>query len=564
MKSEELDLSGVFKKLDWPKIVLLLILMFGFYIRFYHHDYPVVGYHNWKETHYLTEARNFAKDGFFKYGFFIPARDLLAMDDDPSGAHADTFPTISIILGLFFMVFGTSLSIARGVGILFSIGAVAGMYFFVKRLFGREDFALTAAALAAINPLWVFFSHNTQLDNPAIFFMVWSGYFFVGFYEDFNTRDMIMTTLLMTLATLTKYNFILFGFPMLVLVAQKMLQSPKKHSQELIRRNLKGLLISALIASTILIWLFYTYGIKEIYAGEGSETSDASFALINAIRLETIFSENFWPMISSFTADNFTFLGVYMAIIGLVLVIIFYKKGLGTKFTFWYFIGSVLWFWIMTYKLSGHNYHMFPLAPLFFLLVSYMFVVVGSNIANLVRIPHVKWVVIIFLTLLLYKESVASTNRMFDTQFPGLDIAGDYIREHSSSQEKIFHSSHQSYGVLWHADRRGYKAAGDVDYIKRGESLGVTWYFAYAWHLPGLLGNDAAWSYVQQNYEPVQMAYTIDGNQPQLLYILFRKGGSFNGTDVNAFVQGFAQTAPPLIKNYEYSIGTQPVYYISA
>ena len=77
-KDKELELGTVvFKKNNWRFFLLILVLLFAFYLRYYHIDYPVVGYHNWKETHYLTESRNFARDGFFERGFFVPSFDYL-------------------------------------------------------------------------------------------------------------------------------------------------------------------------------------------------------------------------------------------------------------------------------------------------------------------------------------------------------------------------------------------------------------------------------------------------------------------------------------------------------
>ncbi|OYT40911.1 MAG: hypothetical protein B6U86_03365, partial [Candidatus Altiarchaeales archaeon ex4484_43] len=53
-----------------PLLLLVFFVLLGLHLRSYHIDYPVVGYHNWKEVHYLTEARNFVRGGFFRYGFF--------------------------------------------------------------------------------------------------------------------------------------------------------------------------------------------------------------------------------------------------------------------------------------------------------------------------------------------------------------------------------------------------------------------------------------------------------------------------------------------------------------
>ncbi|MBW3000043.1 glycosyltransferase family 39 protein, partial [Candidatus Woesearchaeota archaeon] len=172
MKKEEQDLPVNFLsfiKKNWNWILLGVILIFGFYLRAYHIDYPVVGYHNWKETHYLTEARNFAEDGFFEHGFFIPEWDYPSLVDDPTGVHSDTFPTTSILTAIAFKIFGYKLWIARLINILFALGSVLLFYLIIKRLFEREDLALLSAAIMSINPLLVFFGRQVQLINPALF-----------------------------------------------------------------------------------------------------------------------------------------------------------------------------------------------------------------------------------------------------------------------------------------------------------------------------------------------------------------------------------------------------------
>ena len=54
--------------------------------------------------------------------------------------------------------------------VLFMLGSIILIYLLVKRLFGREDMALTSAALLAFNPLAVFFGRQFQMINPALFF----------------------------------------------------------------------------------------------------------------------------------------------------------------------------------------------------------------------------------------------------------------------------------------------------------------------------------------------------------------------------------------------------------
>src|SRR3990167_7599325 len=92
-------------------VIIIFILFVGVAFRVYHLDYPVVGYHNWKTEHYLGEARNFERNGFFSGWFFVPQWDYpkLQAGHDFNGYHSDTFPTIPVIVSVFFKLFGESL-----------------------------------------------------------------------------------------------------------------------------------------------------------------------------------------------------------------------------------------------------------------------------------------------------------------------------------------------------------------------------------------------------------------------------------------------------------------------
>ena len=130
-ESDEINILDALKKLKKNYVIILVLcfIIFGFYLRFYHIQYPVIGYHNWKTAHYVTEARNFDRDGFFKYGFFIPAHNTLeTINEPPDGDHGDAFPFMGIVTGIFFRLFGDSIIIARMVGIVLSLLSVVLVY----------------------------------------------------------------------------------------------------------------------------------------------------------------------------------------------------------------------------------------------------------------------------------------------------------------------------------------------------------------------------------------------------------------------------------------------------
>jgi len=506
----------------------------------------------------LTEARNFARDGFFEHGFFLPEYDYPFIDADLEGVHPDTFPTTSIVTGFFFKIFGIKLVVARLVNILFIIGSILFMYLLTKKLFKRQDLALVTALVFALNPLTIFFGRNTQLINPALFFMIAGAYFFLFWRENLKEKFLLLTAIFITLSVITKYSFGLILIPILLTIPYKKVFAQIKKD----RKKLVYYAISILIFLTIGGWIKYTAKLKGTYVVKEALSGVT-------IKLGVAFQSEFWETMKYFFMDNYTLIGVFFAIIGLVLLIfllIFMKK---KQFGYWfiisYVIGTLIWWVVMSEKLSGHNYHQYPIVPLVVFLMAYCFVVIGTNVEKIVKIKYSRWIIITIFILLLIKPIFftggggvfVAKDRMFDTQFFGLDLAGEYIKANSAPDERLFHSSHQSYGVLWHADRKGYKMGTTVDEIKKGEGLNASWIFLYQWGLE-VMQDEERWDYIKNNYELKQMALqqTEQGMKP--IYMLFKEGGSFNESMMNNIHNSAIQ-----IRNYELTKGQAQIGYVN-
>ena len=565
---------GLSVKVSYVAIALLLLItLMGFYLRIYHIDYPVVGYHNWKETHYLTEARNFAREGFFKYGIFVPAWDYPFINADPSGAHSDTFPTISIIAALAFMVMGVQLWVARLVGILFTIGSIILMYLIMKKLFNREDIALVSALLTATLPLLVFFSHNVDLINPGLFFMLASAYYYLRWRDSFDGKELVITALFLSLAGLTKYPFLIIAIPMFFTLPYRKLRSE-------LGKQWRYITISAVLILLIPAWLIYS---EEII---GNKYGTMAYTLSEGgmVKLEVLTTPEWWTTQQMYMRDNYTMLGLFFAGLGALALIYFFarKSALGESFVFWYLLGAVPFFTIMSYKLGGHSYHQYPVAPLLVMLVAYFAIKSGDYVKTLIKQKDTGALagggVSMVLLLLFYfplQGALISTitpslcdmgfcesfqdawSRQFDTQFIGLDVAGGYIKEHSQPSERIIFPSHQSYGVLWHADRKGYTLGGDLENLQKAEIKGADWLFLYQWGLGDVANDKTRWDYVRSHYSLKQVAFiqTDKGGQP--IYFLLKRGGSFSDKDLDLAGKDLRY------KDYEYTRGMQRMYYVN-
>jgi 4-amino-4-deoxy-L-arabinose transferase-like glycosyltransferase len=529
-KTDDISFNPATFKKYLPLILLALFLIFGWYLRSYHLGYPVVGYHNWKETHYLTEARNFAQDGFFAQGFFVPSWDLPFLQEDPEGSHADTFPTISILGGLVFKVFGENLAALRSIGVLLNLASVILLYLIVKQLFKREDLALLTAFLAAMNPLMVFFSRNFQLDSPALFLTLLGTWFYLNWVDKDKPLDGILGVFFMLFGILTKYSFIVMAIPMIPLFPWKKFISKSWWTKDHLKVVISGAVF--MVLSFGWIWYMEVYFKNKIKLLYNLSGGGAVISLSEIVQFTVIFSADFWHTMSAFISDNFTMLGIAFAGLGLVLLAVLWKKHKqGALYMLTYAGFGILFFVVLAYKLSGHSYHQFPYAPLIVFLIAYAFIVVGATVASLTRVPLLKWVVVVLLCFALWPQTNAAINRQFDTIFPGLDVAGDFIRQNSQPNERIFHSSQQSYGILWNADRKGYKLPDTLADFQKGEQLNVSWVFIYNWRFNIFQSED--WSYISSHYGLRQAAFIQQGAQFAPVYFLLEKGGSFDLNKIN-------------------------------
>ena len=422
------------------------------------------------------------------------------------------------------------------------------MYLFVKRLFRNDLMAFTAMFLTALSPLFVFFSHNVQLMNVGLFFMLTSLYLFTKWVKNNKNKALYWSMLFFTLATLTKYGFAIVAVPMLFMVPMKRYKNLKNY--------VKPLIISALIISPIILWIVYVEYFIASAAGTGTAIQQTFF------RPLLVFSSEWINVMKAYIADNYTTLGFYFALVGVIFTFFFARKSLGSRFLYGSLVGTILFTFIMAFKMQGHSYHQFPIAPFVIIFMTYFIMVVSTNlpkylVKNNAKVARsVRVFLIIFLIFLLYSPSIEAKDRQFNTQFVGLDIAGDYIREHSLEDERIVHSGHQDYGVLWHADRKGTDGGiPTVEDLKYAEdNLNVQWVFVYQWGLQSLSDPEKL-EYLSSNYRIVQIG--LQGEQ--LLYLVLRRGGSF---DVNTLNE-LAADKEVLVREYEYTMGKSAVQYIN-
>lgn len=122
------------------------------------------------------------------------------------------------------------------------------------------------------------------------------------------------------------------------------------------------------------------------------------------------------------------------------------------------------------------------------------------------------------------------------------------------------HSSHQAFGLLWHGDLKGTWGIPDtVEGMEfASEDLNATWLFVYNWDF-SIFQDSSRMDYIQNNFELRQIGFLMQEQQQiQPVYFLFKKGGSFNISEIDSTLANSSVN----IKEYEYTFGKQQMYYI--
>ena len=559
---KEFDIKNFLKK-NWSWIIVITILLFAFYLRAYHMNYPMIGYHNWKETNLMPKARTFAQDGFFEHGFFITESAFPPLDIQNSGylneqgASKDLFPTIEILTVPMFKIFGYELWAARLISILLSTFSLLFFYLFIRRISKNEFLALTTMFLLAVNPLLVFFGRNYQIINPALFFMSIALYTFFLWREEPKNKYLIWFAVSTLLSVLSKYNFaIVIGLVGLAFFPYSRLKEIKKYY--------KVFIISAVIILLIPAWMLYSPNSEDVTNDQAQ--TNAITATIGIVDVGYIFNPIFKNTFKPYIKDAFTILGAILSLIGVIVfgVYKFIKKKLDffDKFMIVSFFVTIIYIILAASKIAGHVYHYYPVVFFITLFLAYLIVITSNTLSSFFKKDNLKIVVkivvcVVFIFILMSGFTQAK-NRMFDTQFPGIDIAGEYIKEHKGPTDRLVHSGHQAFGIVWHGDIKGSRDGISTDlntFIYGEEHANVNWVFIYNWDFNRLNDQDQVWNYIRTHYSLKQIGFS---NQ-QPLYLLLQKGGRFNETTINSELQKM----PVQKKEYEYTFGKYYVEYIN-
>lgn len=537
------DMSSILKKMkkNYVWILLMLFLLFGAYIRWYHIDFPYIGYHNMKEHETLDPVIFFIKEGKFLHKQAFAFYGL----DEGLGYHEEyaQVPMTAFITLPFWYVFGKQIVIPRIIMLLFFLGSILLTYFVVERLTNNRYISLLSSFFMVIMPLGIYFGTHVQPEPGALFFMLLSLLFYAEWVKTLDNKKGFYAALSLAFSALFKITFLIVGIPMLFMFPYKRFFEGLKRSK---KEYLKKIGVFALGISPFV-------ALRALY-----ELSIVDRSKVNlSVDLLRVFASGYWvkriPILKSFINDNFTFWFFWIAIAGIILACMKYRT-LFSRFIIGSTVAIVPYVMVASSKIAGHSYYQMPFLPLVAIASAYSFFVLGSVLKQIFRQPSVMYAPLLML-LLMIPSLQAANDRVYGTVFWGQDVIGNYIKERTQWGDRLIHYGHsQTFAVCSYAERR-CGSPKNLSHFKRVEQVFNIPYVVVDTSKWNELRSKPEFSYISKKYHVELIGGLVQNNQFIPNFFVLQPGGPLN-------LSVMSSMQPRQARTYETKFGNVPYYLI--
>lgn len=540
-KSGEINLNFL-KKINITYTLLVLFLILGVYLRVYHMDFPSIGYHNVKENEYLDEAYFFMNQGNYLHKQAFSFFGL----DEGTGYHEEyaEVPLVAYATAILWTIFGVHIWIPRLMMILFMMGSVLLTYFLVKRLTGKEYLSLLSSFLLAIMPLGVYFGRNIQPESPGLFAILLTSLFFVKWLDTKQRKYLMYSGFAFSAAWALKYSFGIVAVPLFFIFPFKETYEKIKYHKKEFYQDLKYFIYGIIpgIISTLLYELTVVDRWKQGYSVDIFRIFDSTYWISR------------WPSLMSYFNDNYTMWFLWMAILGLVLVIFKYRTRF-SRFILGYVFSIFIYSDLMAAKIGGHSYYQMPFLPLVCILSAYFMFILGTTFVHMLKSKYALYIPLIIILVAAPAINDAN-NRVWGTIFYGQDFLGEYLRTRMAPDERLFaFADSQDLATCSYAKHRcGWPS--NLSELKRKEKVfNINYIYIGQSSFNDIESNDTMWKYIKNNYHIDIVGLMNYNGQLAPVHFILKRGGKFNISEVS---KKQVQTA----EIYDTLQGQVPYYYI--
>ncbi|MDD5584922.1 MAG: glycosyltransferase family 39 protein [Candidatus Omnitrophica bacterium] len=506
-------------------LVLLLVIVAGFFLRTQNLNFPSIGYHNMKENENISIAQEMIKteDFLSKRVYFLNAFDEVKADSQsPRGdASLEQPPLVPYQIVLVWKLLGENVWAPRLFNIMWGLLSIVLIYFLSRILF--QDFipALYAALVLAIMPLAVFFSRNLQAESPAFFFMLLGNLLYARFIVSEKKYNLFLASVALIVAWLYQFSFLIGALPLLFCMPLKRYLRKKK---ELF------VVIALWILPLVLTGGYYAWLIA---------TKQVTFV---PVKLFAALTPSYWresgTMIISYAKDeNFTFIYSLLTACGLMLAL-FKRKGLLNRYLIGWFFSAIIYVILFADNLRQNNFSQMPFTALVCIASTYAVLFIAQEVRKAFK-RNVMLIVMAFVLIVSVFPAHRALERMHSTVFLGTDVAGESLKEFTEPQEKIFLLTYaQGNAIARYAQRYMGWPENAEDFKQKEKQYDVRYICIYPpQFLEGLRKNNPQFfEYIQDNYHVKELGILEVSNQ--VMYFILEKGKD-DTRNVKKYLQSF-------------------------
>jgi uncharacterized membrane protein YuzA (DUF378 family) len=338
-------------------LVFLLIPIVSGVMHWHIFTTDLMGIHLWRQSQTQINIQNFYRHDF---NIFNPRNNSFNGGKDNIMRYE--FPVMQWLIAANHKILGESIAITRISMFLIGLWGIWGLFFMLKHIFKDAFLAILGAWFFTFSPVFYYYTMNPLPDVFALSSIFWTIGFFFRFFNTHKWNNVFLSAVFLSLATLAKLPYIIFGS----LVGAYVLIRYFRDSPKQIYALLKISLIYGIFLLPAFVWYKWvipTWGTNGVLKG----IFDNTIPLSKTLEILKFHTCTLLPKILiNYAALPFFILSLYFMV----------KNKVIKNEIFW--LLSVMGLSVIAYFLFEinmidivHDYYMMPFLPPLFILVVY-------------------------------------------------------------------------------------------------------------------------------------------------------------------------------------------------
>jgi 4-amino-4-deoxy-L-arabinose transferase-like glycosyltransferase len=322
------------------RTMIFAVLVLALLLRLYHIDFPVAGWHSWRQADTAAMARNFYENGF---DLFHPQIDW---GGNSSGVVESELPVYPFLVSILYAIVGMSDMWGRILSVICALTTIYGLYLLVRRFLSNE-IALWSAFIYAIIPLNIYYGRAFMVESAMLMCSVLGIYWFSKWLDEDNVRDFILSWLSISLAILLKIPALYLGLPLLYLGWLRFGRSTFKTSMLW--------LYALLVLLPVALWYYHAH---QLFMQDGLSFGIWGFGTDKWGNFDIIVTPKFYNdvLFKSIAERHLTYAGFIPFVIGLFIK----RTTKGERLFDYWLLAVIIYFLIVAGGNQVHEYYQLP------------------------------------------------------------------------------------------------------------------------------------------------------------------------------------------------------------